>query len=145
MSARSNIVDRIVDLLNNELTGMGSYPVNIFGNATKRLLFWDEVTDFPHISVVAGSEQREYLPSRFKWGTLTVSLKIYVQNEDPLEELEDLISYVEKLLDANNEIEYETGKLTQEVRITSIETDEGLLAPHGVGDVTLQILYEVHN
>lgn len=144
MSARSSIVDELVTLLKT-IDGTSGYTSDLFTNVTKRLLFWDEVTDFPHISVVAGPESREYLPANFKWGNLSVSLKIYVQNEDPIEELEALLEDIEILIDKNNSIEYATGKFTQEVRITSIETDEGLLAPTGVGELTLQILYEVQH
>jgi len=120
-------------------------PTNMYGNVTKRLVFWDEVTDFPHISVVAGPEQREYLPGNFKWATLTVNLKIYVSDEDPVASLEQLLQDIEILIDDNNSIEYATGLVTQDVRLVSIETDEGLLAPYGVGDVSLQILYEVQH
>ena len=144
MTARSNIVDSLVTLLNG-IDGTGTYSCNMFNNATKRLVFWDEVVDFPHISVVAGSEQREYLPGGFKWGNLSIDLKIYVQDEDPIQALELLMQDIERLIDANNEIDYGGNNTTQELRITSIETDEGLLAPYGVGEISLQVLYEVQN
>lgn len=144
MSARSDIVDKLVEVLST-IDGTGSFNSNLFNNVTKRLVFWDEVTDFPHISVVASSEQRDYLPGGFKWGRLAVSLKIYVQAEDTIEALEAILKDVETVIDQNNELEYETGFTTQEIRLTSIETDEGVLAPHGVGEITLQVLYEVQH
>jgi hypothetical protein len=35
----------------------------------------------------------------------------------------------------------ETGAETTEILITSITTDEGLLAPYGVGEINLQVRY----
>lgn len=144
MSARSGIVDKLVELLNT-IDGTGIFRSNLFTNATKRLQFWDEVTDFPHVSVVAGSELREYKPGGFKWGYLSVSLKVYIQGEDTILLLENLLQDIEVVIDQNNELEYDTGLITQDIRITSIETDEGLLNPLGVGEVNLQILYEVQH
>jgi hypothetical protein len=143
MSARSSIVDKLVNLL-KEIDGTGDYNTNVYGNVTKRLLFWDEVTDFPHISVVAGSESREYKPASFKWGRLSVSLKVYVHKEDPVAALEDLLVDIERLIDSHNTIDFGAGT-TQDIRLTNIETDEGLLVPYGVGEINLQILYEVPN
>lgn len=142
MSARSGIVDQVVSVLKT-IDGTGANKSNLYDNVTKKLLFWDEVSDFPHVSVVAGSEQRAYLPSDFKWGFLNINLKVYVNAEDPIEELESLLQDIERVIDDNNELEYEPNKTTQDIRIISIETDEGLLAPYGVGDLVLQVRYHV--
>lgn len=143
MSARSDIVNSLVEILKT-VNGTTPFKTTISpNNITNKLLFWDEVSDFPFISVVAGGESRDYLPSGFKWGRLTVSLKIYVQGENPVELLEGVLQDVERVLDSNNELEYDTGKTTQDIRITSIDTDEGLMVPFGIGEVTLQILYQV--
>jgi hypothetical protein len=85
---------------------------------------------------------REYLPSDFTWGYLGLSVKIYVRGEEPQIELEALLEDVERCVDANRVLVYdELGSETTEILITSITTDEGLLAPYGVGEVNLQVRY----
>jgi hypothetical protein len=110
--------------------------------------FWDEVNDFPCIYVVPSSESREYLPGDFKWGYLNISLKAYVKSEEPVQELENLLEDIETIVDANRVLVYDAttaGAETTEILITSIVTDEGLLVPYGVGEINLQVRYQVLN
>lgn len=147
MSARSSIVDTLVEKL-KLINGTGSYTTNVYDNVYAQHKFWDEVNDFPSIYVVPGSEIREYMPAAFKWGYLTVALKCYTKGEIPEQELEELLGDVEIVIDANRALIYETTptqKETTEILITSIVTDEGLLVPYGVAEVTLNIRYQVLN
>ena len=146
MSARASIVKALVEKLKGiDGTGKSNVSDNVFALHK----FWDEVNDFPCIYVVPGSEMREYLPSAFKWGFLNVSLKVYVKSEEnSIQQLEDLLEDIEKIVDANRVIVYDTdtaGAETTEILITSIVTDEGLLVPYGVGEITLQVRYQVLN
>jgi hypothetical protein len=144
MSARASITNALVDVL-KDIDGTGVYQTNIFGNVENKLRFWDELNDFPHICVVPGSESREYLPSDFKWGFLNISLKLYTKGEEPLVELEKLLEDVENAVDSNRALIYDvaTNSRTTEILISSIVTDEGLLAPYGVGEINLQVRYQV--
>jgi hypothetical protein len=143
MSSRSSIAKVLAEklaLIN------GSSPYNSLvhsANISTKLKFWDEVNDWPYICIVPGPETREYLPGGFKWGHLSITLKVYVQEEDPLEKLELLLEDVETVITLNERLEYIPGKHTTEILITSITTDEGLLAPYGVGEIVLQVRYEV--
>jgi len=140
--ARGAIVDALVDKLKG-INGSAPYNIDVNNNVSNKLEFWDEVLDFPSVSVVAGNEFREYLPGEFKWGHLGVTIRCYVQQEEPIEELEKLLVDIERVIDDNNELTYDIGKVTQEIRINAISTDEGLLAPYGVGEITVEVLYEV--
>lgn len=144
MSARAGITNALVEKL-KLIDGSEPYQSNVFNNVTNKLKFWDEVNDFPYICVVPGSETRDYLPSDFKWGFLGISLKIYVKGDEPIQELENLLEDIEKVVDANRVLPYgETlAERTTEILITSIVTDEGLLAPYGVGEINLQVRYQV--
>ena len=148
MSVRSSIVKSLTDILNTNLDGTGDYTTDIHNGAEATLKFWDDVNDFPFISVVAGSETREYLPGAFKWGFLNITLRMYVSDgENPSLALEGLLEDVERLLDASREIPYAsvtgTESNTQDIQITSIVTDEGLLAPLGVGELNIEVQYQV--
>lgn len=143
MSSRSQIVNKLVSILNQTLTGREPFKSNLYGrNASNKHKFWDEVKDYPFISVVAGVETREYLPAGFKWGLLNISFKLYTYGEDCQEKLENLISDVESVIEQNEQLSFTNGATT-EILISSITTDEGLLNPHGVGEINAVVRYEV--
>ncbi len=140
--ARGAIVDAIVTEL-KKIDGTGSYNIDFSNNVTNKLVFWDEVNDYPYISVTAGNETREYHPAGFKWGFLGVTIRIYINSEEPVNELEKALYDIENQLDADNTLTYDTDKTTEQISLLSITTDEGLLAPYGVGEITLEIRYQV--
>ena len=70
-------------------------------------------------------------------------IRLYVYDEEPNEMLEKALVDIETQLDANNILTYDTGKSTEQISILSITTDEGLLAPYGVGEIALEVRYEV--
>lgn len=145
MSDRAGIRDALAIQLKEKLSGAGEYNTNIQGNVYTKLKFWDEINDFPSICITAGQELREYQPGGFKWGTINYALRVYVNAEDPETELEAVLADVERALDENIRLRYDKfnpGKATTDVRITSITTDEGVLAPFGVGEITIEVLYQ---
>ena len=142
-SKRISIIKALTEKF-KEIDGTGKYQTNLFGNAHPKLKFWDEVNDFPSVYLTAGTEMREYLPSNFTWGYLNISVKVYVRSEDDAQEqLEALLSDIEKCVDANRVLVYdaENNLETTEILVQSITTDEGLLAPFGVGEINLQVRY----
>ena len=144
MSVRTSIAKALAEKL-KLINGVSPYVSNINNNAYSYLKFWDEINDYPAIYMSTGSETRDYLPGGFKWGFLGISLKIYVKGEDPAQELEQLLEDVEKCVDANRTLAYDTGPgyQTTEILINSIVTDEGLLVPYGVGEINLTVQYQV--
>ncbi len=144
MSARSKIIDALVVKL-KLIDGTAQYELNIFNNVFNKLKFWDEVNDYPSMFLNAGPETREYLPGGFKWGHMTATIRVYVSAEEPEAELEKAFTDIEYVIDANGNLDYDSGKQTEDIKIMSIHTDEGLLAPIGVGEITLQIMYELES
>lgn len=135
---RSKIVKAITSLIKTNVP-------EFFDNVIPKLKFWDEVKDFPHCSVSSTGEQREYLPSSFEWGYVTVSVRVYV-NEDitAADTLDALLGKIEDLIRDNIVLSYDTGKETTDIRVLSVDTDGGLLEPLGVGELLLIVQYEVH-
>lgn len=140
MSARSSISNALAEKLKS-IDGSGKS--NVFNNVFVQHVFWTETNDFPCIYVVPGAETREYLPASFKWGFLNISLKCYVKGETPVQDLENLLEDIEKVIDANRSLVYDTNKEVTEILITSIVTDEGLLVPYGIAEVSLVVRYQV--
>jgi len=126
-----------------EVTVPNVYKSDLYQNVTDKLVFWDEIVDFPYVGITAGNETREYLPASFKWGYLTLTIRMYVQEDNPVEALENMLYEVEKKIEEHSDLEYESGIRLADLRIISITTDEGLLAPIGVGEIQLQAQYEI--
>ena len=140
---RREIVNEIARLIEVNLTGDSPYLTNIYENVKARQVFWDEVSDYPYICVYSGQEIREYLPGDFKWAFLTINIRIYVNEENPEQKLEDIFEDLEYLLDNNNNLIVDGNDLSTDIRILSLSTDEGLLDPLGVGEISLEVRYEV--
>lgn len=146
MTKRSQIAQALAKLLADSLTGTAPYTTDLSGNAYAKLKFWDEIQDFPAVYLTPGMEMREYLPGEFAWGMLNISLKLYCRGDDAQTELETLLGDVETCIDQNRRLVYDTtqpGLETTEILITSITTDEGLLAPYAIGEINLQVRYQV--
>ena len=142
MTKRRMIVEALAKLFRDNLTGDSPYQTNVYGNSYAKLKFWDEIQDFPSIYITPGMEMREYLPGEFAWGLLSVSIKAYCKGESSQDELEQLLADIELCVDNNRNLNYTGSMETTEISITSITTDEGLLAPYAIGEISLQVRYE---
>lgn len=143
MTRRTSIVTALAEKF-KVIDGTGPYNSDLFNNSYPKLKFWDEVQDFPSVYIVAGSETRQYHPSDFIWAFMNVSVKVYVKSEsDAHQKLEDLLNDLETVINDNRVLVYDTTNnlSTTEILIQSITTDEGLLAPYGVGELNLQVRY----
>lgn len=144
-SRRQAVVNAFVEVLKN-IDGSGVYLQNVHENVQSRFQFWDEIKQFPHINVTAGAETREYLPGNFKWRFMNMTIRIYVKtNDDPREQLEQLIEDVETVIESNPTIAYtdntDTSKSITDIRIDSIDTDEGVLEPFGIAEIVCEVRY----
>lgn len=144
MSRRTSILKALANKFKEELDGV-KYKSNLYGNAFPFLKFWDEISNFSSVYMSPGSETREYLPGGFTWGYLGVSLKLYCKGENSTDELEKLLEDVESIVDANRVLVYDEAKgyETTEILVASITTDEGLLQPYAVGEISLQVRYQL--
>ena len=150
MSARSGIVKAIAEKMRNEINGTAPYINNLYGNVSSKVTHFDDINDYPYITVTPGPEQREDLPSAFTWSDLTVYIRIYVDNRNDAQgELEDLIADIETFVDTNLVLSYNvntpSGVETNQTvtnTIISITTDEGILDPKALGEIVLTVRYE---
>jgi hypothetical protein len=140
---RTQIVDTLVDLFKTNLDGNSPYTTNIYNNVEGKQIFWDEVNDYPFICIYSGAEAREYLPNNFKWAFLTINIRVYVNDENAKNRIEEIFDDIEAILDSNNTLILEGNDLCTDIRILSLADDEGLLSPLGVGEITLEVRYGV--
>ena len=143
-SRRKRIVDSLVSKLKT-INGQGAFLTNVGENVHPRMKFWDEVDEFPALHLNAGSETREYQSAGVRDRFLSVTIRCYVQEEDAQEALNELMEDVETVIEDNSRLTY-TDKLnnvfyTQQITVISIDTDEGVLEPLGVGEILLEVRY----
>jgi hypothetical protein len=144
MSRRTSIVQALTTQFKT-INGTGIYKTNLFNNAFPILKFWDEIDDAPAVYTSPGSETRQYELAGFKWGFLNISTKVYTRGEDAQTQLEDLLEDIEECIDLNSTLVYDSVTLheTTDILIMSIVTDEGLLAPWAVGEINMQVRYQI--
>ena len=141
---RLGIVNAIVEKL-KDINGSGAFLSDLNENVSPRLKFWDEVEEFPAVHLNAGSETREYQGAGYKDRFLSITLRCYVQAEDSVEALDELMEDVETVLEDSSRLAYldrtGTTQYTQQITIVSIDTDEGVLEPLGVGEMLIEVRY----
>ena len=141
---RLGIVEALVEKLEG-INGTGAFLTDVAGNVSPRLKFWDEVEEFPAVHLNAGSETREYQGGGYKDRFLSITVRCYVQDEDSVLALDELLEDVETVLETNSQLSYVdrtgTSHNTQQITIVSVDTDEGVLEPLGVGEILIEVRY----
>lgn len=144
-TARKKIANALVEKIKG-INGQAPYNSNIFNNADSHLVFLDEIQQYPKVCVVAGDELREYQPGGFKWRFLDLTIRAYINDEnDAQETLSLLLEDIERIIDNNDILVYDTTTTpdlsTTSLTILSISTDEGVIAPLGIGEVAVRVRY----
>ena len=73
-TSRKKIAESMVKKLQG-IDGNHPFNMNVFENVSSRMVFLDEIEQYPKVCVVAGDEAREYHPSGFKWRFLTLTIR----------------------------------------------------------------------
>ena len=142
---RRAIVGAIAEKLEQSLNGSAPFRTAV-ADVSPRLRFWDETTEFPSVQVGAGGETRQYDGGGFRFRFLRVTIRCYVNdNDDVILALEELLEDVETVMEDYDPITYydSTGasQSTVQTTILTVDTDEGVLEPLGVGEVVVEIRY----
>jgi len=129
-SRRQSIVNALVTEL-KKINGSGNFLTNLFENVSPRLKFWDEVEDFPAIHLNAGAETRDYQGAGYKDRFLSVTIRMYVNEEDAVEALDKLIEDVETVIETNSRLTYtdrqNNTQKTQQITVVSIESSPNII------------------
>ena len=141
---RLGIVEALVNKL-KDIDGRGFFMTNVNENVSPRLKFWDEVDEFPAIHLNAGPETREYQGGGYKDRFFSITVRCYVQDEDTVRALDELLEDVETVIEDNARLTYKdrnnADQHTQQITVVSISTDEGVLEPLGVGEMLIEVRY----
>lgn len=144
-TARKKIVEALAEKF-KQIDGSHPYNSNVFDNVSSSLTFLDDIEQYPKVCVVAGDETRQYQPGGFKWRFLLISVRAYISNEEDAQEtLALLIEDLERIIDESDSLVYDDSVdpslQTTSMTIQSITTDEGVIAPLGIGEITVEVRY----
>lgn len=143
-SRRLNIVTALAERLKT-INGSGAFLTDVNENVHPSLKFLDEIEEFPALHLNAGSESRDYQAGGYKDRFLTVTVRCYVNEENAQEALNALMEDVETVIEENSRLEYVDRQnktyYTQQITVLSIDTDEGVLEPLGVGEMLIEVRY----
>ena len=144
-TARKKIVDALVEKLKG-INGIHPYNSNTFNNVHGHMIFLDQIQEYPKICVVSGDETRQYQPGEFKWRFLQLEIRVYTSNqEDSQEALAILMEDIERVIDDNDILVYDStvnpSLKTTSLTLLSLTTDEGVLAPLGIGEMIIECRY----
>jgi len=136
---RTQIINALVSDLHTNVTRILS------GNVTRQMVFLNEVNDFPFVCMKVEPETRFHYGAGRKLATLVILLRAYVFDGDSSEIIdlaEDLGMDIESLVlqpfaEAHRDLDVDM------CNCVTFATDEGLMAPYGVMDQTINIVYEV--
>lgn len=142
---RKKIAEALANKL-KQIDGNHPYNTNVFDNVTSKMLFLDEIEQYPKVCVVAGDEEREYQPGGFKWRFLNITIRAYVHNaEDAQEELALLLEDIEKIIDESDALVYDDtvdpNLTATSMVVETISTDEGVIQPLGIGEISITVRY----
>jgi hypothetical protein len=142
---RKKIAEALVEKL-KEIDGNYPFNSNLYQNADSHLVFLDEIQQDPKVCVIAGDEIRQYQPGGFKWRFLTITIRAYVNDaNDPQEILSLVLEDIERVVDDNDILVYDDTVSphlsTTSANIQSIGTDEGAIAPLGIGEMVIEVRY----
>ena len=144
-TARKKIVEALAEKF-KQIDGSHPYNSNVFDDVSSSLTFLDDIEQYPKVCVVAGDETRQYQPGGFKWRFLLISVRAYISNEEDAQEtLALLIEDLERIIDESDSLVYDDSVdpslQTTSMTIQSITTDEGVIAPLGIGEIIVEVRY----
>lgn len=141
---RYGILLAICDALKT-INGTGEFLSNLNDRVFPVLKFWDEIHEYPAVHLSSGTEYREYQGGGYADRYLTVSIKIYVEEENSPLALDKIIEDIETVLTENSALVYYdklgAEQCVHQISISTIVTDEGILDPAGMADISILVHY----
>lgn len=127
MTVRTDILNSIITKVASALQAQGFRGIR----------YLHEINDFPSFYVHMLRETRTHISSSHKIGIITMDMRIYAHHET-VDEIERLVRLAETALD-----KLRKDCIADEIRVTAVSTDEGIMLPYSIADLKLEILYRI--
>ena len=142
MSTKRGLVAEALKEAFKVISKDNGYLTNMYENVKKRFIFPDEDPELPLISFSVGTETIQYQPGGFQDRYLNVIVRCYISDQnDSITATENLIKDIEKVVEANGRLQLSDGTTVRDIKITLIDTDQGVLAPLGLAEIQLIVEY----
>lgn len=146
MSNRTAITDLLVSSLQN-INGSTSpfdssytFNTNLHNNVYRGFKFIDEINDFPSLYIVSEIEYRIYNTALFTEAVVESVIRCYLHDEDAAVTINGLVQDIEHIIysiPAHPELKL------QDITMSNIITDKGLLHPYGMAEIFLNSRFEI--
>ncbi len=131
MSKRNDIINSLIAHIENAVGFRGFRGIR----------FLHEVQSFPAFYIHPRGENRTHNSRGAKQAIISCDLRVYTWSDN-----QDTIEAVARSIEAAIQAYAEQYRsLVHEARVTSLRTDEGLMEPYSLCDVSLQLLYGIND
>jgi hypothetical protein len=152
MSTKNTILQSLIShmkLINGSTHNVPSCPFspytyknNVFGNVTDQFKFLENINDFPTVTFFQTSpEQRFERGGGEVYATVNYVVRCYFLSSDHDEQADD---FIEDLQFSINSFKYtQTSGDLVDVRILAVSSDEKILEPYGIAELSLALVYRL--
>ena len=152
MSTKGTIIQNLIahlNLINGEEHVVAGCPFspytyknNLFGNATDDFKYLENINDFPTVSFFQSSaEQRFPQGSGEVYGSANFLARCYFMASENEEQADD---FIEDLQFSINSFKYtQSNSDLVDLRIQAVSSDEKMLDPYGIVEVSLVLVYRL--
>jgi len=138
MSRRSDILNEFTTHLRSAQYTDSSLPTN---GVQRGMKFLDQINDFPYICYHVDAADLVHIGANERFYNMTINIRGYVRGEDSQSLADQLALDIEDAADSFRDAATST-LLIADSRIISVSTDEGLMEPHGIVDMSIEISYQ---
>jgi hypothetical protein len=128
MSTRTTIINSLIAQLETDTNSVGH----------RGYRFLHEINDFPSFYLAITNERRIHRGAGIRYGIMQCVVRGYCYS-DSLDTLERYARDIETSIQRYRAVH----AVIEEARVTSLRTDEGAMAPYGIVDMQLEVLYSV--
>lgn len=119
-----------------------TYKNNVFDNVTDQFKFLENINDFPTVTFFQTSpEQRFERGGGEVYATVTYVVRCYFLTSENDEQADD---FIEDLQYSINSFKYtQTNGDLVDLRIQAVSSDEKMLEPYGIAEVSIALVYRL--
>ena len=138
MSRRSDILNEFTTHLRSAQYVDAPLPLN----GVQRGMKWlDQINDFPYICYHVDSSDLVHIGANERYYLMNISLRGYVRGDDSQSLSDQLALDIENAAIGFRDAATSTHSIVDS-RIVGVSTDEGLMEPHGIVEMSLEISYQ---
>ena len=128
MSQRTNLIADLITHIENSTDSTGH----------RGYRFLHEINSFPSFYIATNNERRIHRGAGTRYALVSCTVRGYCWG-DTLDTVEAYARNIEQAIQTFRA----TNTLVEEMRVTSLATDEGTMAPYGIVDIIVETLYEL--